>query len=136
MDDATAEERSRLRLPAGSDVVCVERVRLADGEPVAVEEAVFPGTLRSLLDVDLAAGSLHEAVIALGRVPSSGTATLTAQEATDDDAHLLGVPAGSALLVEKRLIVDEAGDPVELTQSRYAGRRYGLTVSFGVEQPR
>jgi DNA-binding GntR family transcriptional regulator len=133
---ATTEEAARLRLSAGSDVVCIERVRLADGEPVVVERAVLPGSLRALLDGDLASGSLHEAVTALGRIPTRGAATLSARQADSDDALLLGVAKGSALLVEQRLILDERDDPLELTESRYAGERYCLQVSFGVDSPR
>jgi GntR family transcriptional regulator len=132
---ATIQETARLRLRTGSDVVCIKRVRLADGDPVAVENAVFPGSLTALLDSDLASGSLHEAVTTLGRVPTRGTATLAARRATRDDATLLAVPVGSALLVEHRLILDDRDDPLELTESRYAGERYNLNVSFGIEPP-
>ena len=133
---ASTEEAARLRVRAGSDVVSIERVRLADGEPVAYERAVFPGTLAGLLDADLVAGSLHEAVATLGRTPTRGTATLTAQPANAADARLLDVDTGSALLVEQRLILDDRDDPLELTESRYAGPRYSLDVAFGVEPPR
>lgn len=132
---ATTEEVARLRLSAGSDVVCIERVRLADGEPVVVEKAVLPGSLKAVLDSDLAGGSLHEAITSLGRVPTRGAATLAARQADSDDALLLGVAEGSALLVEQRLILDEHDAPLELTESRYAGERYRLQVSFGVEPP-
>jgi GntR family transcriptional regulator len=40
---------------------------------------------------------------------------------------------GEALLVERRLIFDQSGAPLELTESRYAGDRYRLDVSFDVE---
>ncbi|WP_406044471.1 GntR family transcriptional regulator [Micromonospora sp. NBC_00898] len=133
---ATTEEAARLRLRAGSDVVYIERVRLADGEPVVVEKAAFPGSLKALLAGDLAGGSLHEAVTALGRTPTRGVATLAARQATRDDAQLLGVSVGSALLVEQRVILDDRDEPLELTESRYAGERYSLNLSFGVEPPR
>lgn len=129
---ATDAETARLRLRAGADVVAVGRVRLADGTPVAVERAVFPGALAALLDADLATGSLHAAVIALGHVPTRGTATLTAAAATRADARLLATPAGAPLLVERRLILDDRDVPLELTESRYVGARYHLDVAFGV----
>ena len=43
---------------------------------------------------------------------------------------------GSPLLVERRLIIDAEGRPLELTSSRYPGDRYGLDVAFDVELPR
>ncbi|MEU4562141.1 GntR family transcriptional regulator [Actinoplanes sp. NPDC023936] len=127
----TAVEATRLRLRDG-DVVAIHRVRLADDEPIAFERAIYPGALAALLDVDVS-GSVHEAIVGLGRTPTRGTATLTAQPATEEDARELGVPVGAALLVEERLILDELGRPLELSESRYAGERYRLDVAFGVE---
>jgi GntR family transcriptional regulator len=48
---------------------------------------------------------------------------------------LLGVPVGSPLLVERRVIADAAGRRVEATESRYPGDRYALDVRFEVEGP-
>ncbi|MEU4240275.1 GntR family transcriptional regulator [Actinoplanes sp. NPDC026619] len=127
----TSEESTRLRLRRG-EVVAIHRVRLADSEPIAYERAIYPGSVSALLKADLA-GSVHEALAALGRTPTKGTATLTAQEATAEDARELLVPEGSALLVEERLILDERDVPLELSESRYPGNRYRLDVAFGVE---
>jgi len=55
--------------------------------------------------------------------------------ATPEDALLLDVSEGAALLVEKRVIHDQDGRPLELCESRYAGDRYGLDVQFDVELP-
>jgi GntR family transcriptional regulator len=45
------------------------------------------------------------------------------------------VRKGSPLLVERRLINDQDGTPLELTESRYVASRYGLDVDFEVELP-
>ena len=50
-----------------------------------------------------------------------------------DDAALLGVAVGEPMLVERRLIFDQRGRPIERTESRYAADRYGLNVGFSVE---
>jgi GntR family transcriptional regulator len=132
---ASPRERARLRLNRLSDVIDIERVRLADDEPVVLERAVFPAAMSALLDADLVHGSLHEAVVAAGRTPTRGSATLTAELADVDDAAILGIPVGSPLLVEYRLILDENENPLELTESRYIASRYRLTVAFSVEPP-
>jgi GntR family transcriptional regulator len=127
-------ERGRLRLGRRVKVVAISRVRLADDQPLAVETAVFSAELADgLLAADLEHGSLHRALLALGRVPTAGTASLRAEPATRGDAKLLGVRTGAALLVERRLIFDHTGAPLELAESRYAGDRYRLDVSFDVE---
>ncbi|GAA4257675.1 GntR family transcriptional regulator [Dactylosporangium darangshiense] len=130
-------EAAQLELGKGqTEVVAVSRLRLADGVPVAIEHAVFPGELRALLHAELdgpAARSLHEALVRLGREPSRGHATLDARAASAEEALLLEVPVGAALLVERRLILDRGDRPVELTESRYVGARYGLQVAFTVD---
>ena len=60
---------------------------------------------------------------------------MTAEAATSDDAKLLEVKKGDPLLVERRLIRDQDGGPLELTESRYVGARYALDVDFEVELP-
>jgi GntR family transcriptional regulator len=132
--DAEPGERGRLRLGPHGKVVAISRVRLADGQPVAAETAVFSADLaEGLMAADLEHGSLHHTLLALGRVPTAGTASLRAEPATRNDAKLLGMRTGEALLVERRLIFDQSGAPLELTESRYAGDRYRLDVSFDVE---
>jgi len=127
-------ERSDLQVARGEEVVELCRVRLADGVPVALETAVLaPRCAPAILGADLEAGSLHEALIAAGLVPSRGKASIGAEAARAEDALLLGVRRGEPMLVERRLILDQRGRPLERTESRYAATRYGLNVGFSVE---
>ena len=130
---ATAEEERRLGV---RDVVVLRRIRLADGKPLALERAVFPaGRVGDALDADLESASLFETLATAGLVPTSGRAALAAEAATDEDARVLGVRKGAPLLVERRLIHDQEGEPLEWTESRYVGSRYGIDVDFDVELP-
>lgn len=134
---ASAPESADLHLAPDDPVVSLRRIRLADGVPVAFEHAVLPGrTAAAVMAADLVAGSLHEALIAGGFVPVRGQATIVAEAATDEDAALLGVARGVPLLVERRVIVDDAGRPIERTCSRYPADRYALDVAFSVEPRR
>jgi GntR family transcriptional regulator len=131
---ATDEEARRLGVGA---VVVVRRVRLADGKPLALERAVFPADrVADVLDADLERGSLFRTLVTAGLVPTSGSAALGAEAATAEDARLLRVRRGAPLLVERRLIHDEDGRPLEWTESRYVGSRYAIDVDFDVELPR
>jgi len=132
--EPTDAERRELRVSPGTRVVELHRVRLADLEPVAVELAVLAACcIPPVLGADLETGSLHEALIEDGIVPSHGKSSIGAEAASADDAVLLGVAAGEPMLVERRLIFDQRGRPIELTESRYAADRYGLNVGFSVE---
>jgi GntR family transcriptional regulator len=130
---ATGDEEQRLGTP---DVFVLRRVREADGQPVALETAVFPAARAAgILDGELAGVSIFALLEAAGVVPTAGHAAISAEAATAEDAKLLGVKRGEPLLVERRLIRDQDGGPLELTESRYVGARYGLDVDFEVELP-
>ena len=120
------------------EVFAVRRVREADGEPVALETAVFPAArAEALAGRDLAGRvALRRADAKRGTCRRRARPSCSAERATAEDAKLLGVRAGEPLLVERRLINDQDGVPLELTESRYVGTRYGLDVDFEVELPR
>jgi GntR family transcriptional regulator len=118
-------------------VVALVRIRLAGDEPIAVESVVLHGRCAAVvMQADLEAGSLHDALRAGGFEPARGRATIAAAGASDEDARLLGVERGSPLLVERRVIVDLRGRPLEATESRYPAARYALEVDFEVEAAR
>lgn len=130
---ATDVEERRLGV---RDVVVLRRVRLADGRPLVLERAVFPADrVSGAIEGDLEHESLFETLATAGLVPTRGTAALAAEPATAEDARLLRVRKGAPLLVERRLINDQNGKPLELTESRYVGSRYGIDVDFDVELP-
>jgi GntR family transcriptional regulator len=131
---ATGEEARRL---ATDEVLVLRRVREADGEPVALETAVFPAErIGKLLDGDVEHVSVFATLAAAGLVPTAGRAAIGAEQATAEDARLLGIKRGTPLLVEHRLIGDQNGAPLESTESRYVASRYGLEVDFDVELPK
>jgi DNA-binding GntR family transcriptional regulator len=131
---ASADEAHRLGVRR---VVVLRRVRLADGSPLALERAIFPANrVSEALETDLERQSLFEVLANTGLVPTSGSAALAAEAATAEDARLLRVRKGAPLLVERRLIRDQDGAPLEWTESRYVGSRYGIDVDFDVELPR
>ncbi|HXX59983.1 MAG TPA: UTRA domain-containing protein, partial [Candidatus Sulfotelmatobacter sp.] len=100
----------------------------------AVELAVLVRRTGDIvMAADLETGSLHEALAGAGLHLRRGHATITAEAATADDARLLGVVEGDALLVERRVIMDVHGRPIEATESRYPGERYALDVRFEVD---
>jgi GntR family transcriptional regulator len=133
---ASSTEAASLGLPSRQAVVHLRRLRLADGEPIALESTVLIGACApAVMNADLANGSLHETLGRAGFVLVRGTGTISAAAATADDARLLAIAPGDPLLVERRVIVDGEGRPIEATESRYVADRYGLVVQFDVEAP-
>jgi GntR family transcriptional regulator len=127
-------EAIALALAPGEPVLEVRRIRLADGQPIALETAVLIASCaEAVLAADLETGSLHAAIIAGGLTLQRGTGTVEAGPATAEDARLLDIRRGDPLLIERRVIFDDRDQRVEATESRYPADRYALDVSFDVE---
>jgi len=129
-------EAASLGIPAREPVVHLRRLRLADGEPIALESTSLIGACAdAVMTADLANGSLHETLGRAGFVLCRGTGTIAAAAAAAEDAQLLEMRTGDPVLVERRVIVDAHDRRIEATESRYPADRYGLLVQFEVEGP-
>ena len=130
----TREESARLALKEGEKVLWLKRLRLADGEPIAIESArLNRRTAEAVLAASLERDSLHAVLVRAGIPPTKGRATIGSEAATADDARWLNMRRGDPMLVERRVIVDDRGRPLEFTESRYPADRYALDVDFVVE---
>jgi GntR family transcriptional regulator len=133
---STVAEAEALGLEPRQPIVHLRRLRLADDQPIALESAVLiADTAPVILRADLERGSLHETLTGAGFGLRRGTGTIGAAQATAEEARLLGIRVGAALLVERRAIADDDGRRIEATESRYPADRYGLEVQFEVEGP-
>jgi GntR family transcriptional regulator len=128
LDDPRRPEARDLGLAPGSQVVRVVRVRLADGVPVALEDAALVPELAWVLEEDLGCGSLHGALAGRGIIASRATGTITARLARASETQLLDLAPQSALLVELRILFDQAGRVFERTETRYVADRYVIDV--------
>ena len=124
----TADETmaDRLDIKLGGRVLRIHRLRMADGEPMAIETTHlaarrFPG-LRRQLDRH---PSLYEALSTAYNVRlAEAEETIETVLATPHDAQLLGVDVGVPLLSLSRHSFDTEGAPVEYVRSLYRGDRY------------
>lgn len=126
--NARPAESADLSLGNAADVVRVVRVRLADGTPVALEDAALLPELATVLDEDLASGSMHDALQRLGIVATRAVGTITARLARASETDLLDLPPQAALLVELRILFDQSGRAFERTETRYVADRYVIDV--------
>ena len=123
---ASAEEAAALGLAPGGAVVRLSRVRTADGEPLAIERAVVPAAL--LPSPQEIGDTLYGALEAHGARPVRGVQRLQSSLATPQEAELLNVPVGAAILrIERRSFLAD-GAPVEVTRSAYRGDRYDFVT--------
>lgn len=124
----TADDAAALGVDIESPAIVLERLRLADDVPMAVEQAVIPAGDSGLLDEDLTSGSLHAAFEKAGRIPTRAHAEVGARMATKRERNLLELPANGIVLTEVRTIFDQNGAPLEHTSTVYAAERYAFTA--------
>lgn len=124
----TADTADSLGIDPSEPAIVLERLRLADGIPMAIEHAVIPSADSELLDEDLTSGSLHAAFERTGRIPTRALAEVGARMATERERELLDLPAGGIILSEVRTIFDQDGAPLEHTSTFYAAERYAFTA--------
>lgn len=129
-------EARELGLDPKSTLIAIDRIRCADGVPVARERVHLPEEkYRAVLDRDLSAGSLHAALLDLGATLTQTRGVVTARLATLEECNLLQVEAPAALLVETRTVSDSNGVPVENTETAYLGTRWAIDT-LGAVTPR
>ena len=125
---ATKEVAELLGVEAGEELARLERLRLADGEPICVEESnLLHRYCRGVLDGDYAATSLREVLERDHGIRwSRAKQVIRAVPATEHLAEALAVPLGSALLYVERISYSQQDLPVELRRMYYRGERYSL----------
>ncbi|MBB4782637.1 GntR family transcriptional regulator [Streptomyces rapamycinicus] len=124
----TADDRlsGLLDIAAGGRVLRIERLRLASGEPMAIETTHlsakrFPALRRSLVKYT----SLYTALAEVYDVRlAEAEETIETSLATPREAGLLGTDVGLPMLMLSRHSRDAAGEPVEWVRSVYRGDRY------------
>jgi GntR family transcriptional regulator len=124
----TEEEAAALEVSPTARVARLGRVRLAGGEPLAIEHAVIPATF--MPDLDSLGDSLYQALESHGFRPTSGTQRVRASLATPTEAGILSVEQNSEVLrIDRRTRIPD-GRIVEFTRSVYRGDRYEFVTEL------
>ncbi|WP_217630237.1 GntR family transcriptional regulator [Nocardioides exalbidus] len=126
-----AEVARSLRLGARGTAWRIDRVRLADGAPMAIEQGWYPQALLPDLDTEDLTGSLYTLFASrYGLVIDAAEQTLWGEAAEGATARRLEAPTHTPLLVFRR-VSSAAGTPVEHVVSRYRGDRYQVHMNLG-----
>jgi DNA-binding GntR family transcriptional regulator len=129
---ADEEIADRLKAPKGEPVVMLDRLRFLDNEPVVLVVTYLPERFcPGITEEDLTNRSLYELISSkYGLVISHGFRTIEAVPASGPDARLLGVRAGSPLLLLKSVGLLEDGTPLEYFIARHRGDRSRFQVEL------
>jgi GntR family transcriptional regulator len=130
-DVPPAEVASALGLARDALAWRLDRVRLANGEPIALENGWYPHAALPGLDRRNLSGSLYEVFRQdYGLGIDAAEQTLWGESADATTARRLDAPVHTPLLVFRR--ISYAGDLLlEYVVSRYRGDRYQLHMSLG-----
>lgn len=108
----------------------IDRVRLADEQPMALESGWYPRSLLPGLDAQDLSGSLYQLFQHDYDLPiDAADQTLWGESAEGAIARRLEAPVHTPLLVFRRLS-SSGGRPVEHVVSRYRGDRYQLHMNL------
>jgi GntR family transcriptional regulator len=116
---------SRLRIRSGDPVFRVERLRLADGRPMAVETSHLPARRFPRLVAQLRRTQSLYAVLkdVYSVVAASAEESISTAPASPREAELLNTDTGAPMLVLGRPTFDADGEPIEWVTSWYRGDR-------------
>lgn len=125
-DDQIAQD---LDLDASDEVFRLERLRLADDEPMALETTFLAAQFCPELDkIDLTKNSLYQVLVEEYNLQMHHAAeSLEAAAATSFVAKQLGIKTGSPVLVVHRVVYSEANQPIESAHTTYRADRYRAT---------
>jgi GntR family transcriptional regulator len=126
-----AEAAKTLGRPADEPLIYLERLRLADEEPIFLDCSWLPASLaRPLLDVDFAHTALYrELRTRCGVRPDAGWERLAPALPTREQRELLGLRARVPALAIERLAFQRS-DPVEWRHGLVRGDRFSYVARW------
>ena len=128
---ADSTEAQFFGVPVGTDLICVERVRTADGVPVMLENNIYVYEDNAYLSTaPLSNQSIFEFVRnRTGRTPAfTDPCTLEIACASPEVARLLAVPVGEPLFYMEAFFFDEQRRPFIIGRQRIVGSRYVFDI--------
>jgi GntR family transcriptional regulator len=130
-------EAHQLKVSHEEAVLRIERVRLADGEPIALERTFWPRDIGELLlEEDLNQAHFYPILESHGIYLREADETILAVNASEEEVRVLGVEPGEALLEMRRVSYGEDGRPVEFVRNRYRSDKYFYQVHLRRGQSR
>jgi GntR family transcriptional regulator len=125
---ADAEIGPQLGVEEGAEVLRVERLRLADGDPVGIEVLFVSAARFDGISAALGLGKSFYRLLHTdyGVELDSAQETIEAAAAAPREAELLGIPSAAPVLMLSRRTLDTAGQPAEYVRSIYRADRFRL----------
>ncbi len=128
---ALESEARTLRIPLGSDIFELERVRIVEGAPLSLDLSILaPSLIPYLVGQDFSGRSLYQTLRERNGVePSRAECLLRAVTTDDRTAKLLGLTEGGPLLELSETVFDQYGVPFEYGRHLNRGDRYAFRTT-------
>jgi DNA-binding GntR family transcriptional regulator len=130
VDPATEEVASHLDLAEGDDVYVIERLRYDGESPLALIRNWLPADLLDLDRSSLTSHGLYELIRRSGVRLHVANQSIGAKEAAAQEAKLLGVKTGAALLTMERTTFNDTGRAIEWARSSYRADLYSFDATL------
>ncbi|ACZ86938.1 GntR family transcriptional regulator [Streptosporangium roseum] len=132
LESGPADERiaAVLGVATGAEVLHLERIRYAAGEPLALLHNWLPVGLAPLTAESLQERGLYELLRSAGVRMRVANQRMGARAATATEARLLGERRGAPLLTMLRTTYDDQGRAVEHGSHVYRASHYSLEVTL------
>ena len=120
-----------LNVSPSEQIVVVKRLRLADGESMAIETLHIPEALVPGLTPKALTGSFYDLLRdRYGVTIAEGIQAIEPTVTNEEESEVLGVPLHSPAFLFERTSRDDAGRTVEFVQSVYRGDRYRIVTEL------
>ena len=123
---------NKLNINVSAPIYYFQRLRFINQETVLLETCTLPiHRFPNFENYDLEVRSVYEIVeTEYGIAPHHSEQSLEAVSATDFEAEWLGCDAGTALMLERRLVFDENNLPLEYGHDLYRGDRFRFVTEI------
>ena len=120
-----------LQVSPSEKILVIKRLRLADGETMAIETLHIPAALVPGLTPESLVGSFYELLQErYGIVVASGTQAIEPTVTNEEESSALGVPLHSPAFLFERTSRDAEQRTIEFVQSVYRGDRYRIVTEL------
>jgi DNA-binding GntR family transcriptional regulator len=130
VEPASAVVAAELGIDEGQEVLHLERLRLADDEPLAVLRNWLPANVLSPTDQELEGGGLYQLVRDAGTHVQIARQRIGARGATTQEARLLGRRKNDAVLTMQRTAYADSGRAIEYGDHCYRPEAYSFEVTL------
>lgn len=122
-------EKEKLKLKSDADVLRMERIRYADQVPICHEIVTIPYDLVKQNSKEEISSHLYETLEKNGYQIGKVTEHISASISNENEARLLNVKKGIALITRRQVTELSDGQPFEYTRASYVAERFEFTFS-------